>query len=205
VGATSKVRLAPALVLRRRDHTAVIDYYDAMLTELTGHGADVPTGLARFVTGQAQRNLAYVPDRSPQSIADLLVALLARGRRVLVTGSAAAELTAALPAEVAPLCATSATVRQSLSALAARFRRVRPGTASQVLAEQESRLATMQGIERDLREQVEFAAGAGDVRSRTRLHRHAGRAHPAGDRAGGHILMAAARRADAGYPPADRR
>jgi hypothetical protein len=155
VGATSKIRLAPALVLRRRDHTAVIDYYDAMLTELTGHGADVPTGLARFVTGRAQRNLAYVPDRSPQSIADLLVALLARGRRVLVTGSAAAELTAALPAEVAPLCATSATVRQSLSALAARFAAYDPERHRQVLAEQESRLATMQGIERDLREQVE--------------------------------------------------
>jgi hypothetical protein len=154
-GAASRIRLAPALVLRGRDHTTAMDYYDAMLTELIGHGAEVPAGLARFVTGRPQRNLAQVPDRSPEAIADLLVALLARGHRVLVTGSAAAELTAALPAEIAPLCATPATARQSLSTLAARFAAYDPERHRQVLAEQESRLATVRGIERDLREQVE--------------------------------------------------
>ncbi|MGI8328913.1 hypothetical protein ACRYCC_03045 [Actinomadura scrupuli] len=154
-GGASRVRLAPALVLRKRDHTTTMDYYDAMLTELIGHGAEVPTGFARFVTGPPQRNLAQVADRSPRAVSELLVALLARGHRVLVTGSAAADLTAELPAEIAPLVATPATARQSLAMLADRFTAHDPERHRQVLTEQESRLATVKGIERDLRERLE--------------------------------------------------
>jgi hypothetical protein len=153
-GTAPRVRFAPALVLRRCGRAAVIDYFDAMLTELIGRSAKVPAGLAGFVTGWPLRNLAYVPDHSPQAVADLLVALLARGRRVLLTGDAA-RLTAALPAEIAPLCATPATTRQSLSALATRFAAYDPERHRQVLAEQESRLATVGVIERDLRERAE--------------------------------------------------
>jgi len=48
-GEVAEVRLAPALVLRRRDRGSLIAYYDAMLTALTGPDATAPLGLAQLV------------------------------------------------------------------------------------------------------------------------------------------------------------
>ena len=47
---TAELRRAPALVLRRRDRSTLIDYYDRMLEVLSGPGAAAPLGLAQLVT-----------------------------------------------------------------------------------------------------------------------------------------------------------
>jgi very-short-patch-repair endonuclease len=49
-GASAEVRLAPALVLRKRDRASLIAYYDSMLAALSGPDAVAPLGLAQLVT-----------------------------------------------------------------------------------------------------------------------------------------------------------
>lgn len=44
------LRFAPALILRRRDRTSLIDYYDRMLEALSGPDAVAPLGLAQLLT-----------------------------------------------------------------------------------------------------------------------------------------------------------
>jgi very-short-patch-repair endonuclease len=44
------LRYAPALVLRRRDRSTLIEYYERMLEALNGAGADAPLGLAQLLT-----------------------------------------------------------------------------------------------------------------------------------------------------------
>ena len=44
------MRLAPAIVLRRRERASLIGYYDAMLQALRGPKAQAPLGLAQLVT-----------------------------------------------------------------------------------------------------------------------------------------------------------
>ncbi|MFD0883426.1 histone-like nucleoid-structuring protein Lsr2 [Streptosporangium algeriense] len=46
----AEVRLAPALVLRKRDQGSLISYYDEMISSLTGPDAQAPLGLAQLVT-----------------------------------------------------------------------------------------------------------------------------------------------------------
>ncbi|MFC6084333.1 AAA family ATPase [Sphaerisporangium aureirubrum] len=47
---TTQVRLAPALVFRKRDRASLISYYDQMLEALSGPDARAPLGLAQLVT-----------------------------------------------------------------------------------------------------------------------------------------------------------
>jgi very-short-patch-repair endonuclease len=56
-----EVRLAPAVVLRRRERASLIGYYDAMLRALRGPKAETPLGLAQLVTSmEAQERLAWL-------------------------------------------------------------------------------------------------------------------------------------------------
>ncbi|GII56106.1 hypothetical protein Pth03_44950 [Planotetraspora thailandica] len=48
-GKLAEIRLAPALVLRKRDQGALIAYYDKMLETLTGQDGQAPLGLAQLV------------------------------------------------------------------------------------------------------------------------------------------------------------
>lgn len=56
-----EVRLAPAVVLRRRERASLIGYYDAMLAALRGIQAQAPLGLAQLVTSmEAPERLAWL-------------------------------------------------------------------------------------------------------------------------------------------------
>jgi len=58
-----EVRLAPAVVLRRRERASLIGYYDAMLRALRGPKAQAPLGLAQLVTSmEAEERLAWLEE-----------------------------------------------------------------------------------------------------------------------------------------------
>ncbi|WP_396454234.1 hypothetical protein, partial [Actinomadura sp.] len=116
VSPAPRVRLAPALVVRRPGRAAIADHHAALLSLLP---RGVPEGLARLVSGKPQ--VMHVPERAPETIPDLLAGLLSRGHRVLVATSgpaASAALRAALPEDLAALAATDrATAAQIVEAL----------------------------------------------------------------------------------------
>jgi very-short-patch-repair endonuclease len=59
--APAEVRLAPAVVLRRRERASLIGYYDEMLAALRGPRAKAPLGLAQLVTSmEAPERLAWL-------------------------------------------------------------------------------------------------------------------------------------------------
>ncbi len=61
VQAGAEVRLAPAVILRRRERASLIGYYDAMLQALRGPTARAPLGLAQLVTAmEADERLAWL-------------------------------------------------------------------------------------------------------------------------------------------------
>ena len=61
VEANGEVRLAPAVVVRRRERASLIGYYDAMLQALRGPKAQAPLGLAQLVTAmEANERLAWL-------------------------------------------------------------------------------------------------------------------------------------------------
>jgi hypothetical protein len=126
-GASPRVRLAPALVLRKRERAGVLDYFDAILADLARPGATVPAGLRHLVEGgpapaqpvrdplfplpaePAERQimaglrdaLAVQGRLTSRSLANLGAALLAEGRRVLfVTPRNVRDV---LPGEIAEL------------------------------------------------------------------------------------------------------
>ena len=68
VEANAEVRLAPALVLRRRERASLIGYYDAMLHALRGSSASAPLGLAQLVTSmEADERLAWLDEAGAAS------------------------------------------------------------------------------------------------------------------------------------------
>lgn len=160
VGGAARVRLAPALVLRPLGRWALLDHLDGMLAELED-GAAVPPAVEDFVTGQGQgRRLAYVRDRTPESVAGLLEALLARGRRVLVATTspgAAADILASLPAELAPLVATPARAADCRSALAEHTAAHDPEQHDRHLSGLQQRLSALNAVAEDLRRQIQTA------------------------------------------------
>jgi hypothetical protein len=126
-GASPRVRLAPALVLRKRERTGVLDYFDVILADLARPGATAPAGLLHLVEGgprparpvhdplfplpaeSAERQImAGLRDALPvqgrlttRSLANLGAALLAEGQRVLfVTPRNVRDV---LPGEIAEL------------------------------------------------------------------------------------------------------
>lgn len=113
-----RIRLAPALVVRRPGRAAVADHH-ATLLGLLPRG--VPDGLARLVSPSQKPAVMHIPERAPETVPDLLAGLLARGHRVLVATSgpaASAVLRAALPPGLAALAATDpATAAQVTEAI----------------------------------------------------------------------------------------
>ncbi|MFE3451602.1 AAA domain-containing protein [Nonomuraea sp. NPDC059194] len=68
----AEVRLAPALVLRRRDRGSLIAYYDRMIATLTGPDAETPLGLAQLVAPlEPAERMAFLRERGVTSGADL--------------------------------------------------------------------------------------------------------------------------------------
>ncbi|MVZ98845.1 hypothetical protein F8568_000290 [Actinomadura sp. LD22] len=116
-----RLRLAPALVVRPPGREAAADYCARLIGLLPG---GVPDGLARFVDPARRPQVMHVPERTPQTVPDLLTGLLVRGHRVLVAtsgASASAALRAALPADLAALTvADPATAAQAADAVRAR-------------------------------------------------------------------------------------
>ncbi|MEU5877453.1 hypothetical protein [Spirillospora sp. NPDC047279] len=101
------LRLAPAIVVRPPDRTGLAEHYEALMQWLERPGAVVPGGIARLLEPGPAARLLHVAERTPSSTADLLTGLLTRGRRVLVASPEADRLHAALPPEIALLCATT--------------------------------------------------------------------------------------------------
>ncbi|MFC0863829.1 histone-like nucleoid-structuring protein Lsr2 [Sphaerimonospora cavernae] len=63
-GKLAEVRLAPALVLRKRDQGSLISYYDEMLATLTGPDSQAPLGLAQLVQPLEQdERMAFLRER----------------------------------------------------------------------------------------------------------------------------------------------
>ncbi|MBD2898733.1 hypothetical protein amrb99_77060 [Actinomadura sp. RB99] len=116
-----RLRLAPALVVRPPGREAAADYCNRLIGLLP---RGVPDGLARFVDPGRRPQVMHVPERTPQTVPDLLTGLLVRGHRVLVAtsgASASAALRAALPADLAGLTvADPATAAQAADAVRAR-------------------------------------------------------------------------------------
>ncbi|MEO5878075.1 MAG: hypothetical protein ABIS86_19095, partial [Streptosporangiaceae bacterium] len=139
-GGGSRVRLAPALVLRPRSETALIDYLDGMLAELKE--GRLPAGLARFLRPGPDDRLAHVRDRS--AFGDLLTALLARGQRVLVTTATPEEVHDTLPPELTELAVTVVGDRSDLDlrlqGLAGRYSAYDPERYERALAEHRLRV-----------------------------------------------------------------
>ncbi|MFA1539850.1 hypothetical protein [Actinomadura monticuli] len=103
-----RIRLAPALVVRPPGRAAIADHHARLLTLLP---RGVPDGLARLVSPSEKPQVMHIPERTPETVPDLLGGLLARGHRVLVATSgpaASAALRAALPPALAGLAATDA-------------------------------------------------------------------------------------------------
>jgi hypothetical protein len=68
VETNAEMRLAPAIVLRRRERASLIGYYDAMLHALRGGQAQAPLGLAQLVTAmEAGERLAWLEDEGAAS------------------------------------------------------------------------------------------------------------------------------------------
>ncbi len=68
VRASAEMRLAPAVVLRRRERASLIGYYDAMLRSLHGPTARAPLGLAQLVTAmEADERLAWLDQEGAAS------------------------------------------------------------------------------------------------------------------------------------------
>jgi very-short-patch-repair endonuclease len=68
VDANAEVRLAPAVVLRKRERASLIGYYDAMLRALRGPKAQAPLGLAQLVTSmEASERLAWLEEEGAAS------------------------------------------------------------------------------------------------------------------------------------------
>ena len=68
VEANAEVRLAPAVVVRRRERASLIGYYDAMLQALRGPKAQAPLGLAQLVTAmEANERLAWLEQEGAAS------------------------------------------------------------------------------------------------------------------------------------------
>ena len=68
VRASAEMRLAPAVVLRRRERASLIGYYDAMLRALRGLTAQAPLGLAQLVTAmEADERLAWLDEEGAAS------------------------------------------------------------------------------------------------------------------------------------------
>ncbi len=68
VGSSAEVRLAPAIVLRRRERASLIGYYDTMLPALRGPQAQAPLGLAQLVTSmEAAERLAWLDEEGAAS------------------------------------------------------------------------------------------------------------------------------------------
>ncbi|MFF3444113.1 AAA domain-containing protein [Streptosporangium sp. NPDC002721] len=60
----AEIRLAPALVLRRRNHGSLISYYDQMISTLTGPDAQTPLGLAQLVSPlEPAERMAFLRER----------------------------------------------------------------------------------------------------------------------------------------------
>jgi hypothetical protein len=153
-GASPRVRLAPALVLRKRERPGVLDYFDAILADLARPGAGSPAGLMRLVDGRpapprpvedplfplpaesAERQImAGLRDALPvegrlttRSLANLGAALLAEGHRVLFVTPR--NVRDALPAEIAELFGAL----PSLNLDAAQHKRIEAVLAGQVVA-----------------------------------------------------------------------
>ncbi|HEX6873233.1 MAG TPA: AAA domain-containing protein, partial [Micromonosporaceae bacterium] len=65
VQASAEMRLAPAVILRRRERASLIGYYDAMLAALRGPKAQAPLGLAQLVTAmEAKERLAWLEEEA---------------------------------------------------------------------------------------------------------------------------------------------
>ncbi len=63
-----EVRLAPAVILRRRERASLIGYYDAMLRALRGPKAQAPLGLGQLVTSmEAEERLAWLEEEGAAS------------------------------------------------------------------------------------------------------------------------------------------
>jgi very-short-patch-repair endonuclease len=61
--ANAEVRLAPAIVVRRRERASLIGYYDAMLQALRGPKAQAPLGLGQLVTAmEATERLSWLEE-----------------------------------------------------------------------------------------------------------------------------------------------
>jgi hypothetical protein len=129
-GTSPRVRLAPALVLRKRERLGVLDYFDTILADLARPGAGPPAGLMWLVAGRpaparpvkdplfplppesAERQimvglrdaLAVEGRLTTRSLANLGAALLAEGHRVLFVTPR--NVRDALPAELAELFGT---------------------------------------------------------------------------------------------------
>jgi very-short-patch-repair endonuclease len=68
VEANPEVRLAPAIILRRRERASLIGYYDAMLQALRGPNAQAPLGLAQLVTSmETSERLAWLESEGAAS------------------------------------------------------------------------------------------------------------------------------------------
>ncbi|GAA2733157.1 hypothetical protein [Actinocorallia aurantiaca] len=142
-GPGTRVRLAPALVLRPRSGSALVERLEAMLAGLQSH--PLPAGMARFLDPGPQDRLAHLPDRS--SAGGLLTALLARGQRVLVTTTRPRDLRDSLPAELAGLAVTFTGGRSDLAErtreLDGRLASHDPGRYDRALAEHQARAVAL--------------------------------------------------------------
>ena len=66
--ANAEMRLAPAVVLRRRERASLIGYYDAMLSALRGSTPAAPLGLAQLVTSmEAPERLSWLEEEGGAS------------------------------------------------------------------------------------------------------------------------------------------
>jgi hypothetical protein len=64
----AEVRLAPALVLRKRDRGSLVSYYDAMMGTLTGPDPQAPLGLAQLVGAlEPEERMAFLQEQGTAS------------------------------------------------------------------------------------------------------------------------------------------
>lgn len=154
-----RVRLAPALVVRPPGRTALADHYERLLAQ----GA-TSRGLARLLDPSlGGRPLMHVPERAPDTVADLLAGLLARGRRALVACAderAARRLLTGLPAGLAGLCAGAGEGDRVAEALAARAAGHDPSRHRRHIADLEQRRDDAARTAAELRERLAVTLAA---------------------------------------------